>query len=86
VGGGILGVIISYLISMVMNLVSAGQHIDSLGTVFAILGNVGSRMSVVPVWLALFGLVFSALIGLISGYYPACKAVKISALEAIRHE
>ena len=31
-------------------------------------------------------LVFSVLVGLVSGYQPANKAVKISALEAIRNE
>lgn len=86
IAGGILGIIFSYIVSMIMNLVSSGQPIDSIRTAFTILGNVGSRMSVIPIWLALFGLIFSALIGLISGYYPACKAVKISALEAIKHE
>ena len=34
----------------------------------------------------LFALVFSVLVGLVSGYQPANKAVKISALEAIRNE
>ena len=53
----------------------------------AIMGGEGvSRISVVPPWLILFAIVFSILIGLISGYYPANKAVKISALEAIKSE
>ena len=86
ISGGILGVIISFIISTVMNLVSSEVPIDSLQTAWMILTEKGSRMSVIPVWLALFGLVFSTLIGLVSGYYPARKAVKISALEAIRHE
>ena len=34
----------------------------------------------------IFALVFSVLVGLVSGYQPANKAVKISALEAIRNE
>ena len=36
--------------------------------------------------LALGALVFATLIGLISGYSPANRAVKISALEAIKNE
>ena len=36
--------------------------------------------------LIIFALVFSVLVGLVSGYQPANKAVKISALEAIRNE
>ena len=86
ISGGVIGVIVSYIACIIMNLLSSGMPIDSVRTALDILGNVGSRMSVIPVWLALFGLVFSTLIGLISGYYPACKAVRISALEAIRHE
>ena len=37
-------------------------------------------------WLMLGALVFATLIGLVSGILPANKAVKISALEAIRHD
>ena len=34
----------------------------------------------------LAALVFATLVGLVAGILPANKAVKISALEAIRHE
>ena len=86
ISGGVAGVIISFIISIVMNLVSSGMPVDSLQTAWMILTNKGSRMSVIPIWLAVFGLIFSTLIGLISGYYPAVKATRVSALEAIRHE
>ena len=36
--------------------------------------------------LVLFGLGFSVFIGLAAGFYPANKAVRISALEAMRNE
>ena len=55
-------------------------------TIYKGLTTVGSRTSIIPVWLIIFGLIFSTLIGLISGYHPANKAVKIPALEAIKHE
>ena len=45
-----------------------------------------TRVSVIPPWLLLFAVVFSVLIGLGSGYYPANKAVQIPALEAIKSE
>ena len=45
----------------------------------------GSVLNIKPE-LVIFALVFSVLIGLVSGYQPANKAVKISALEAIRNE
>ena len=53
----------------------------------AILGGEGiNRVSVIPPWLLIFAIVFSVLIGLGSGYYPANKAVQIPALEAIKSE
>lgn len=45
-----------------------------------------AQTSIIPWWLALGALVFATLIGLISGYSPANRAVKISALEAIKNE
>ncbi len=44
------------------------------------------RISVIPIWLAVAGVLFSMLVGLISGYYPARRAMKISALKAIKTE
>ena len=46
----------------------------------------GARVCVVPLWLLGFAILFSVLIGLGSGYYPAGKAVRIPALEAIKNE
>ena len=48
--------------------------------------NVWLTASIIPPWLLLGALAFATLIGLLSGVGPAGKAVKISALEAIRHE
>ena len=45
-----------------------------------------SPTSIIPLWLAGFAVLFSILIGLGSGFYPANKAVHISALEAIKRE
>lgn len=44
----------------------------------------GSPISIIPWWLAVFALLFSISIGVGSGYYPANKAVGISALEAMK--
>ena len=46
----------------------------------------GNALSIIPFWLIAFAIVFSISIGLVSGYYPANKAVKIPALEAIKSE
>lgn len=45
-----------------------------------------SQISIIPPWLILVALVFATVVGLLSGIAPANRAVKISALEAIRHE
>jgi ABC-type antimicrobial peptide transport system permease subunit len=45
-----------------------------------------AAMSVIPSWLLVLGLTFATIIGLVSGVIPALRAVKISALEAIRTE
>lgn len=44
-----------------------------------------SRLSVIPWWLFVFAVVFSTLIGLLFGFGPANKAVKIPALDAIKN-
>ena len=83
--GGIIGVIISYIAMIVMNLISLGGPPTFSNILLCITGGEAiTRTSVIPVWLILFAMVFSVFIGLASGFYPANKAVKISALEAIR--
>ena len=81
--GGVMGIIISYIISFLMNTFRIGQ-MNSSDLMYMEGSPVSSAISVIPIWLALLALVFSTLIGLIAGYYPAGKAVKISALEAIK--
>jgi putative ABC transport system permease protein len=89
--GGILGLIFSFIISVIINLFSFGAF-GGGGVTWelikqALLGGEGvTRTSVIKPELVLFALVFSVLVGLVSGYQPANKAVKISALEAIRNE
>lgn len=84
--GGLIGSILSVGISLGMNMVAAR---DSSGGEMgmAIMGeSAGGATSVIPPWLIVFALVFSVLIGVASGYYPANKAVQIPALEAIKHD
>ena len=87
--GGIIGSVLSFLISCVINLI-AGQRLsmesDTSLTLFQMLFTSPQRVSVIPLWLFLFGMGFSVFIGLAAGFYPANKAVKISALEAMRNE
>lgn len=92
--GGIVGVIVSLIISAVLNhlpmiMALFGGSMDVSGlfqSIGGMYGGGGSTISIVPPWLILLALAFSTLVGLISGIAPAGRAVKISALEAIRHE
>lgn len=85
--GGIAGSIISMVISWVINIISIGQGFSMETFKMAVFGGENiTRLSVVPLWLILFAICFSIFIGLASGYYPANKAVKIPALEAIKSE
>ncbi len=78
--GGLLGLLFSYGASFLLNNFAGG-----------ILGGGGysgekNIISVIPVWLALSSLGFATLVGLISGFMPARRAMKLSALEAIKTE
>lgn len=94
--GGIIGSVVSFLISMVLNylpqmLLFLG--IDSNINIAGMFGfgdmmqnTPGVKLSVIPLWLILLALGFATGVGLLSGIAPANRAVKISSLEAIRHE
>ncbi len=91
--GGIAGAIISYAISLVINFITQKPDLsmaENFGQWWQLLISVmlpeNSPVSIVPLWLAGFAILFSIVIGLGSGFYPANKAVHISALEAIKRE
>lgn len=89
--GGVLGLLFSFIISVGINLFSFGAFSGG-GVTWELIkqaligGEDVVRTSVIKPELVIFALVFSVLVGLVSGYQPANKAVKISALEAIRNE
>jgi ABC-type antimicrobial peptide transport system permease subunit len=84
--GGLVGCVLSFLISVVINLFGLGGLSPGNLLAAAAGGEGVSRISIIPVWLLGFAVVFSVVIGVGSGYYPANKAVKIPALEAIKSE
>lgn len=77
--GGVFGIIISLIVSLILNNV----NIPFLNMMSA---TEGSKISSIPLWLCLAALCFSTIIGLISGYFPAKRAMKLSALTAIKTE
>jgi len=78
--GGIVGLLLSYGISYILN--SAGFALMG----FMSPGGDGAKTSIIPLWLSLSAMMFTTVIGLISGFYPARRAMNLSALEAIRKE
>ncbi len=46
----------------------------------------GGPLSIIPFTLAVAAVIFSTAIGVLAGYYPANRAMKISALESLRNE
>ena len=91
--GGIIGAVISYGISVAMNIMSKQLDLSTAedfqqwwDQIVSVMLPENSPTSIIPLWLAGFAVLFSILIGLGSGFYPANKAVHISALEAIKRE
>jgi putative ABC transport system permease protein len=43
-------------------------------------------IAVIPTWLVVFAVLFSLVIGVLAGFYPAVRAASLEPLEALRHE
>ena len=74
--GGIIGLVLSYLISFLINQFLAA----------ALLNGMESKLSVIPLWLSAAAVGFAVLIGMAAGFFPALRAMKLSPLAAIRNE
>lgn len=75
--GGMVGVALSFLLSFVVNKVAPAIMADF---------GEGAKISIIPFWLVLLSIVFSTIIGMIAGFFPAQRATKLSPLAAIRNE
>ncbi len=75
--GGIIGLIISYVLAAITSI--GGGEMSLFGMYF----EHGVAMSI-PWWLSLGAVAIATFVGIISGIYPAKKAMKMSPLEAIR--
>ncbi|GHU75487.1 ABC transporter permease [Clostridia bacterium] len=84
--GGLMGVGVSYGVSAIINKVGISFLSDVTNRVSWGSDGGSGGTSEIPIWLCLFALLFSAAVGLISGYFPARRAMKLSALSAIRTE
>lgn len=76
--GGFFGVAMGFL---------AGQIISMVLSIFSLANGIGwVNVSYIPVPFVLFVLLLSFLVGVSTGVYPAKRATKISALDALRYE
>jgi ABC-type lipoprotein release transport system permease subunit len=81
--GGLIGMALSYGISIGINYIAS----TFMGAQDPMMMEQASvSVSIIPLWLALFGIAFAVFVGIIAGYFPSRRAMKISALEAIRTE
>lgn len=76
--GGIAGNILSFVMSVAINIIVGSSGAMSMGT--------DSTISYIPWWLVLMSMVFAVLVGVLAGYFPAKRAMKLSPLAAIRNE
>lgn len=75
--GGLLGNVISYIVVLVIN--TGTSETSFLGMYFS----EGMLVSI-PLWLSAGAMLIAVSVGILSGIYPAYKATKMSALEAMR--
>ena len=75
--GGLAGIAFSYGVSYAMN------RFQSIGEMMV--GQAGD-ISRIPGWLSLAAVGFAILVGMMAGFFPAMRAMKLSPLAAIRNE
>ncbi|MCK5080824.1 MAG: ABC transporter permease [Candidatus Moranbacteria bacterium] len=76
--GVVVGLIIGFLMSKILNFA-----INVLAKNF---GGLTVELFYFPTWFAIFIVIFSTLVGLVTGFYPARRAAKLNALEALRYK
>ncbi len=75
--GGVIGLGLSLILSVVVNKVAVGAS-ESMG--------ITGGISYIPPWLGLLALVFAVMVGMVAGFFPARRAMRLSPLAAIRNE
>ncbi|MCR5031748.1 MAG: ABC transporter permease [Lachnospiraceae bacterium] len=78
--GGIVGLVLSYTLSFLINHVTGDMLANEMGLAE------GAGISYIPFWLVLLAIVFSTMVGMVAGFFPARRAMRLSPLAAIRNE
>ncbi len=78
-GGGVIGVGLSFGISVLMNTVLSSS-------ISGLIGGGNGPTSVIPWWLAVGALLFATMVGVLSGWAPARRAMNLSVLEGLKNE
>jgi putative ABC transport system permease protein len=76
--GGIVGVVLGWAIGQVINF-GVNIYLKSLSVP-------PEHFWAVPLWLVVFAILFSLLISLISGLYPASRAARLDPVQTLRYE
>jgi len=80
--GGVFGVLLSLLISNLLN----NSSLSFFSIFTAYLGEDSSSViSLITPWLCGSAIFFATLIGLVSGYFPARRAMRLSAVNALNN-
>jgi ABC-type antimicrobial peptide transport system permease subunit len=74
VAGGIAGVVVSYGIRGIIN---------KIGVVLLEFDK-GTELAVIPWWLVLAAIIFSTILGIVAGYFPARWAARLRPIEAVQ--
>lgn len=83
--GGVLGSIFSGLVSFALNKLFSGFAGGMFGMGYGS-EDFAPRLSYIPLWLIVSAILFSTVIGVIAGFLPARRAMKMSALSSLRNE
>ena len=83
--GGLFGIGCSYLASWAINKYG-GPIFQSIMQNNYMYDSATTEFSMIPLWLPVVALLFAMLVGIVSGYYPARRATRISAIEAMKTE
>jgi len=81
IGGVLFGIGAAKIIDLIAVAYISGQNAASGSTAAA-----PSSLVFVPTWLPIFAIVFSVVIGLAAGIYPALRAVQLNPVTALKYE